>query len=147
MSDNELISGGLAVSTFGTSLAVTEPARQRNEAAKDQKRANDLQRRIQDIKTQREKRKAIREARQARGAIQAGAQASGTSSTSSAATGVGSVGTQLATNLSFLDEVGAKTNQISIFEQKAADRIRKAGEIEAVRDVGIQAYSVFAAGG
>ena len=136
-----------ALSFTGAGQLLNEPRRQRKEAAQEQKKANNLQRRIQDIKTQREKRKAIREARAVRSSIQTGAQASGTAGTSSASTGVGSVGTQLATNLSFLDEVGGLTNQISIFEQKAADKTRRAGEIEAVRGLGIEAASIFGGGG
>lgn len=142
MSDQDL-DNALAITTGGASLLVTEPRRQRQEAAREQRKASAAQRKIQDIKTQREKRRAIREARAARAEIVSGSVASGTSASSSTATGTGSIGTQLGSNLSFLDEVGQLTNQVSLFEQKAADRLRRAGDIDSARNTALQVGSLF----
>lgn len=141
MSDVEKIVG---VSTGGASLLVTEPRRQRKEAEAEQRKAGAAQRKIQDIKTQRERRQAVREARAARAEILSGAVASGTTSTSSVEAGVAGLGTQLASNLSFLEQASELTNQISIFEQNAANKLRRAGEIDSIRNTGLQVASLFA---
>lgn len=116
---------------------------QQKAAERDQERASAIQRKIQDAKTQRERRKSVREARMSKANVEAGAQASGTSNTSSAVTGVGSIGTQLADNLSFLDQVTDQTNQISLFEEKASKSLRRAKDGEAVGSLAFQSASLF----
>jgi len=95
---------------------------QNRQASKDSESAREVQQRIQDVKTARERRKAVRQARTARAEIEARAQASGTASTSSAVSGAGTVGTQLASNLSFLDEVKKETQTASMFEGRSSSK-------------------------
>lgn len=136
----------LAVMTGGASLLVTESRKARKEAQKEQNKARAAERRLQNIRAARERRQAARQARMARAQIESGAVASGTTGTSSFAGGVGGVQTQLASNVSFLNQAQQLTNQQSIFEQKAANKLGKAQDLEGLRDLAIRGGSLFAGG-
>jgi len=117
---------------------------QQKAAARDQKRSSQAQQRIQNIKAARERRKQVRQAQQAQAQLSNQAQATGTSSTSSATNAAGSVQTQLAGNLSFLDQVQTLTNRASIFNQKAANHTGRAATGQAVSNLALTAASIFA---
>jgi|18_taG_2_1085343.scaffolds.fasta_scaffold00673_3 Flp pilus assembly protein TadB len=116
---------------------------QQKAGARDQKRANQAQQRIQSIKAARERRKQVRDAQQAQAQMAAGAQASGTTQTSGYTGGSGSVQTQLGANLSFLDQVGGLTQQASMFNQRAATHSSSAATGQAVSGLAMQGASIF----
>ena len=90
---------GLAVTAVGTVATISA----QNKAAAAQKKQYAYERQIQTNKSVRERRDAIRAARLTQGAlVQAGAN-QGASDTSAALGGLGSIQSQLDSNLSFLD--------------------------------------------
>lgn len=143
MSDAEDV--GIAVMTGGLALPVQAREDQKS-AERREGRARAEERKIRDIKNARERRRAIREARVQRAEIEAGAQASGTTSTSGAAQGVGTVGTQLAANLSFLDEVGARATSASLFRESAARKRSQAQDKQQLFDLGVTGVKMAAGG-
>lgn len=134
-----------AVFTGGIALPI-QAREERKAAERDTERARQEQRKIQSIKAARERRRAVREARIQRADIEAGAVASGTSSSSSAQLGAGAVGTQLAANLSFLDEVQQRTQNISMFQEAASAHQGRAADRQQLFDVGKSVVSLFAGG-
>ena len=137
--------GGLliAAAVAGTAVSID----QQREAAKDQKRARRTQERLQQAKHRRQRRQQIREAQRARSESIAQAQALGMSvgSAKSSAVGqaTGSIQSQLAGNLSFLDQAQELTQQTSIFEQRAADHMGRAGIASAVSGLALQGASLY----
>lgn len=134
-------------------LAATSPVgikayeiREEREASKDQKRAREAERRMQAIKMQRERRRQVREAQRIQAQTEAAAVATGTSKTSAVAQAQGSIQSQLASNLSFLDQMEQLTNKQSIFMQRAADHQRRAGTAGSIFDLQMKAVSMFAGG-
>lgn len=75
-----------------------------------QRKATSAQKKMRNLETARQRREQIRQARIARANIASGAVASGTERTSGAISGMGQIGTQLGSNLSFMDSVGAQAN-------------------------------------
>lgn len=132
------IAAGTAATATGYS------AYQQHEAASDQKRARAAERRIQAIKMQRERRRQVQEAQKIQAQTEATAVATGTKSTSAVAQAQGSVQSQLASNLSFLDQMEQLTEKQSIFMQKAASHQTRSGIGQAVAGLGAQATSIFA---
>jgi len=113
------------------------------DASKEQKKARKVEQRLQRAKAARERRAQIRQAQQAQAQIETGAVATGTQQTSAAAGGVGSVQTQLASNLSFLNQSEQAAKQISIFQQAAADDRERAQAYGAATELGLKAMSIF----
>lgn len=116
---------------------------QEREAAEDTKRARAAERRIQAIKMQRERRRQVQEAQKLQAQTEATAVATGTSKTSAVSQAQGSVQSQLASNLSFLDQMGQLTERQSIFAQKAASHETRAGAGQAVSGLAIKAATLF----
>lgn len=121
---------------------------------KIQKKVSKTQKKIRDILASRERRKVVREARVVRAEAQAGAQASGTTGTSSAVTGIGGIGSQLLSNLSFLDQVGKLNDDVSIFQQrlvrhreKTQRDMRRSGTGAAITNLAVTGASLYATGG
>lgn len=127
--------------------SAVEQREQSRAAGRDAERARQTQQKIQDVKSARQRRQAVRNARLQRAELETGAQASGTSTTSSATTGIGNVGTQLASNLSFLDTTSALAEEASIFQGKAAKHGRRGREVNAITSSAIQGASLFKPGG
>ena len=142
----ELVIQGLVLKELKKGFESATGIKQQKQAAEESRKANVASRRIQDIKAARERRKQVREAQRAQAEIVQGAQASGTSASSGAITGAGSVQSQLASNISFLDNVGDLTNQASIFSQNAADARSKGATRRAQLDLALQAGTIFALG-
>ena len=128
------------IALTGTAVSVD----QQKAAARDQKRSQKAQRRIQDIKSAKERRKQVRAAQAAQAEIAAGGVASGTTKTSGTKQGAGSVQSQLASNLSFLDQVESLNKESSIFSQKAAGHQTRAGTAQAVSGLALTGASLFA---
>ncbi len=112
---------GIETMIIGGALlgSAVEQREERRAGERDQKRARAAEKRIQDIRAARERRAAVREARAARAAAEQGGVASGASG-SGQVLGVGTVGTQLASNLSFMDQVKTLSDQSSLFQEAAA---------------------------
>ena len=113
-------------------------------ASRENKRANQRQQQQQDAKVARERRKQVREAQSARSETIASAVAAGgvgALGSSSVSQATGSVGTQLASNLSFLDTQQQLAGEESIFRQKAADARGRADTLSAVSSVSSGAAS------
>jgi len=139
-----LIVGSLLLGVGGG--AAVESREQRRAAERDQKRARAAEKRIQDIRAARERRAAVREARMARAQAEQGAVASGAAG-SGQASGIGTIGTQLAVNLSFLDQVKALSDQSSIFQEKAARHYSRAQDASDFSSLAMQGASLFASAG
>lgn len=131
--------GGVAVSGGAEIMA-------QRDAAKERRKARKVEQRLQRAKAARERRAQIRQAQQAQAQIEAGAVATGTQQTSAAAGGVGSVQTQLASNLSFLNQSEQAAKQISIFQQEAADDLTRAEVYGAAKNLTMQSASLFGSG-
>lgn len=127
--------------------AAIESREQRRSAERDQKRARAAEKRIQDIKAARERRAAVREAMKARADINTGVVASGVSGSSAAVAGMGTINTQLATNLSFLDQTKSLADQSSLFQEAAAKHSSRAQDFSDLSGLAMQGASMFAAYG
>lgn len=136
----------LAIGNIVTGGAVHQ-REERKAGERDTARARRAEKKIADIRTARSRRRSIREARIARANIEASAQASGTTQTSSAASGVAGVGTQLAANLSFLDQTQALATESSMFQAKAAKHTSRAQDTAEFTNLVKQGTSMFLSGG
>ena len=104
----------------GSSSAQRRAARAAERQAEFQRQALEEQRKMNNLQAARQRREAFREARAVQGsAIQAGA-ATGTMGSSGLMGGVSSIGAQLGSNVSFLDEMQARSDQASLFNIEAA---------------------------
>lgn len=121
---------GIVAAVVGGITAVSGAAKQRKAGkkqeealeaqAEERRKAEETQQKIRDLKTARERRQLVRQQRVQRAEIITGAAAGGTLTSSSAQTGAGSVVTQGASALSFLDQVQSLGAQTSIFNINAA---------------------------
>ena len=111
-----------AAATAATAYSAYEGA----QASRDQRRANKLQERIQDVKAARERRSMLAKARVDQASILAQGQGQGGGQSSGVVSGAGQANTQAASGISFLNQVQDLTKQQSIFNQKAADHNRRA---------------------
>lgn len=125
-------------------------AHQQREASKDEKRARKAERRMQAIRTARERRRQIQEAQRLQSETEVTAVATGTTQTSAVAQAQGGIQTQLATNLSFLDQMKGLTDRQSIFLQRAEHHRQRATTASAISSVGKevsrQAMSIYSGG-
>lgn len=137
---------GTILGGIGLGSAI-ESREERKSAERDQKRARAAEKRIQDIKAARERRAAVREAMKARADINTGVVASGVSGSSAAVAGLGTINTQLATNLSFLDQVKSLSDQSSLFQEAAAKHYGRAQDFSDLSNLSMQGASMFAAYG
>jgi len=136
----------MGTEVVATALAVGSTAgsiQQSRQAAKASKRASRAQQRIQDIKAARERRRQVQQAQQAQAQIASNAQVGGTTKSSSVVGARDSVQSQLAGNLSFLDQVGDLNRQTSIFNQKAADFRSNAAALQQLSSLSLQGASLF----
>jgi hypothetical protein len=106
---------------FITGGAISDQKNAARDQAAAQRESNALQQRIADINAARERRDAVRQARISQGQIVQAGAATGTSMSSGVAGATASNMSQLGSNLSYLDTVQDMSQQISIFNQKAAD--------------------------
>ena len=100
---------GLAATVFGT-VSSQSAARKQQQASE---RAIEAQEAQQQIRQDIERRRVIREARQQRAAAQQAAVTQGAGTGSGIAGGLGSIQSQLATNLSFLDTQAGLSEQVT----------------------------------
>ena len=128
----------LAVAAVGTVKTIDS----QNKMAKAQKRQYAYERQIQDNKNVRERRDAIRAARMTSGALVQTGENQGASATSAALGGLGSIESQLNSNLSFLDTNVSLANRAGAEAGKARTAATAAGNWGAVSQLGMQVFSV-----
>lgn len=129
-----------------TAGSVVEEREQTRAARRDARRARDAEVRLQNVRAARERRQMARQARIARAQVESGAVASGTTQTSGFAGGTGGIQTQLASNLSFINQSQQLAEQQSVFAQRAADHRGRAQDVAAVRSLAFQTASLFTPG-
>jgi len=112
--------------------------RQSRNAAKQQQKAAKMQQRIADIKARRARASQLQEAAILRARTEVSGEASGTASSSTTQGAVGSLQSQLAANVSFLDTVQQTSRNISGSLQKAADFQEKARLAGSISKAGMQ---------
>ena len=118
----EIAIAGLVLSAIGTVSQISS----QKKAAKSRQRADRARQRQEDLRQARQRRSTIREARQRRAQVQSATTQQGVGASSAAAGAVGSVGSQAAGALSFLDtqaglarEATAALAQASTFDARA----------------------------
>lgn len=104
---------GLATTAYGAS--------QQQMAGGEQRKALREQQRIAEIRSQREIRDQVRQERIKRATILQSGENVGAAESSGALGGAGSVTSQAASNISFLDQIGAASARSNIFQTKAVD--------------------------
>lgn len=122
----------LGVTAAGTAVQI----QQGRKAAKANAAASALDRQRMNLQSARERREAIKATRAANAQIQQGAENQGAAYTSAAAGGQGSVASQGAANLSFLDQYTTLTDMASIQVGRASRAQGRAAEAGAVADLG-----------
>ena len=124
----------VALGTVAVGTAVQ--VQQGRKAAKANAAASALDRQRMNLQNARERREAIKATRAANAQIQQGAENQGAAYTSGAAGGQGSVVSQGAANLSFLDQYNTLTDMASIQLGRANRAQSRAAEAGAVADLG-----------
>lgn len=124
------VAGASAVSSY----------KNQKKGLKEQEAANEAQRKQADLSRARQNRDAIRQARMAYGAAQASAETQGVGDSSASQGGLGSIQTQLGSELSFLDQFTGLSDQASISLGRAAKFQSKANT---AKDVGRLGMTVF----
>lgn len=136
-----IIAGVAAVASVGATVASISSA---NKARKAQQRQNRYERQIQANRSARERIQAVRSARIASGALTQGAETRGASTTSGFLGGLGSIQSQLNSNLSFLDTQTRLSDAASVQAGRASNYNAQSQIWAGVSDV---AKSVFTAAG
>jgi hypothetical protein len=113
---------------------------QSNKAERANKTERQLQQRMADVKASREKSKLLREARRTRATLAQNAVNTGVSGSSGATAGQSGVRSQLASGVSFLDQVQSLSQTSNIFAQKAADARATGSAFEALNK-GVQLFA------
>ncbi len=136
-----VVAGISAVATVGSTVVGAIEAKKQRKATRE---ATRLQRQIANNKAQRERINTIRQARLARGALEQTGANSGAQLSSIALGSLGSIQSQLNSNLSFLD-----TNQsLSALSAESTDKaVRHAGNVELAGAVGGISSQIFSAAG
>jgi hypothetical protein len=132
-----ILVGVAAVATVGGAYMQYE---QGKKAAKAAKRANKFERQKSDLQSARQKIEALRAGRQAMAQAQQNAENQGVSGSSIGQGGAGSIYSQTAGNLSFLDQYGYFSDQASASLQKAANAEATGRMWGAVSDLGSKAF-------
>lgn len=131
----------LAVTAVGTVATISA----QNKAAKAQKKQYAYERQIQTNKSVRERRDAIRAARMTAGSLIQTGENQGASGTSAALGGLGSIESQLNSNLSFLDTNTSLANRAGAAAGQARSAQNAASNWGQVTQLGMTVFS--AAGG
>lgn len=132
---------GAAASVAGTISQI--------KAQKSQRKAARAQARIAELQRSRERRDTIRRARIARAQIESQVGSAGLLASSTAIGGTGSIQSQLASNLSFLDQTGALNTEANRQLERAAGFQTQASIFQGVSDIstGFLGESPFKAAG
>lgn len=117
-----ILVGAAVVGTAATAASYN----QQRKSAKAQSRAIKAQQKQADIQNARERRSAVRNARVARASMESQAANSGIMGSSTLAGAQAGVQQQLGSNLSFLDQMVALSEEASVANQQAANYASKA---------------------
>lgn len=131
---------GLAISAGSTALSISA----QNKQQKAQKKAAAYQKQIDNLQAARQRVQAIRQARLAAGSISQAAENQGASTSSAALGALGSIESQLNSNLSFLDSANRLSDQAGVQLGKAAKYGQRANTIS---QVGAVASKMFMSAG
>lgn len=117
-----------------------EGAKASKEAIAETRKQNRISQRKADMRAARDRVSLVRKARIARAQIEATAENTGGSGGSGVAGGASSIGSQVASNLGFVNRVGDLNTQITESRDREADALSRAARSEAIGGV---ADSVF----
>lgn len=117
-----ILVGAAVVGTAATAASYN----QQRKSAKAQSRAIKAQQRQADIQNARERRNAVRNARVARASIESQAAMTGVGVSSTVAGSLSNVQQQMGSNVSFLDQMVALSEEASVANQQAANYASKA---------------------
>lgn len=126
----------LAIATVGTGYSIYNGER----ASKENRKAQELQRQANQITEARTKRDSIRQARMAYAKAQQSAENQGVAVSSSSQGGLGSIQSQLGSNLSFLDQISTINDQASAALGRAATFEQRSRTADAVAGLGFSAF-------
>lgn len=111
-------------------------------AERANKKQNELQQRLADVRASKEKSKLLREARRAKASLANSAVFSGASGSSGATAGQSGLTSQAASGISFLDQVQSLSQTSNIFAQKAADARSNQGIANTLTGLAMKGASV-----
>ena len=131
------VSALVAVSV-GTGLASANEARKSRKASQ---RANEVQSRIQERRSQRERIQALREARIVNAQLDTQAAITGTQSSSAVQGASANIQQQLGTNLSFVEQIQGLQKQAQVYQQSAANAASRASTYNAIGNLALQGAS------
>ena len=131
---------GAVLAVAGTGFSIYS----QQQAAKQQKRARRAQQKQQELQMRRSQIQATREAQIAAGQQRASAAGLGGLETSGVVGGRAAIGSQLGAGLGFSSQMSGLSRDISMFQQKAANAIGRAGIGQSIAGLGGQ---MFTAGG
>lgn len=132
---------GLGLAAAGTGYSIY----QQQQAAGQQKKARREQQRQQQLQFRRSQIQAARQAQIAAGRQRAAAASFGALDTSSVLGGRSAIGSQFGAEAGFATQMSGLSRNISMFQQKAANALTRAGTGQAIGDLGGSIFS--AAGG
>lgn len=112
-----------------------------NKAAKQQKKANEFQRKQANLQAARSRRDQVRQNRLALAGAQVSAEAGGVSRSSGAAGGQGSIQSQGLSNLTFIDNMNKLSDQASVALGKAITNGNYAQMFSGVADLAMAFYN------
>jgi len=135
----------IAVSIVSLGISVVQKAR----AAKAQGRANDeikkqnrLAQRKADIRSARDRVNLVRKARVARAQVTAAAENAGAGQGSGVAGGIASLGSQVASNLGFVNQIGSINRSITASRNTQSDLLTQASKDQAIGGVADSIFGV-----
>lgn len=128
---------GTVLAIAGTGYSIYS----QQQAAKQQKKARRAQQRQQQLQARRSQIQSAREAQIAAARQRAAAGALGGLETSGVLGGRAAIGSQLGAGLGFATEMSGLSRNISMFQQKAANAIGRAGIGQSVAGLGGSIYS------
>jgi hypothetical protein len=130
---------GLGVAAAGTYMQY----QQGKKAAASQKKAMEMQQRIADVRSARERRTQYQQARIQRAAMLAGAAGGvGQTQSSSFITGRGSIGSQAGSNVSFLNQLQGYGQRANIFNMNALSYQTKASMWGGIAGLGTSMFNM-----
>jgi hypothetical protein len=128
---------GVGIAAVGTVASISA----QKKAAKAQQKQFQYQRSMDNMRSARERREAIRSARLSAGAVSQAAVTQGASESSAALGGLGSINSRLNQGLSFLDQYNTLSDQASIQAGRVSKYQNKAAIAGKAAEFGMTVYS------
>lgn len=127
----------LAIGAFSTFQQISS----QKKAAREQKKANTAKRKIQQEQTRRSRLQAVRQAQIARAQSLASGQAAGAVDSSAVAGGGAAIAAQTGAAVGSASQLSGLSNQITVFNQNAADATQRASTFGGLANLGFSAAS------